>query len=661
MPVKLSHALNAKHSSAIQLEDRTRSWLRSAYADHIWVVADGAGEGKDETVSFDVRMADGRSLIEHRDLCASAKELLFWIRAGNYTRIDDAYRHKQYGDAIIRACYGLTARGFSSFADLTAVDIELICEDAAFGVDGLTRASKSLKEKLAEYQTWQHVPRSLIKNEELDLREAITAFHLPSTWARKEIKSELLVATARLNGKLLASVADMKERPITIQNIQLVTMLFDALYALRHFIVAPTIGFRPFPEGPAKKAEDLGSTTERTPIAPPDLVLTLLEESVRIVATQCESIQTGYKTLLDVDNRETSKRPEAQAMRARIETFVTACYILIAAFTARRREEIKMLERDCIAGNNDYGWWMKVYIEKTDRRRTWIPIPSIVARAVQILCSLDTGNFEDPGMSLFEYLDPVARRRTSLKPESRLNDFAKLVGAHEYTNEKNETLPWHWTTRQFRRFFAVLFIYRYKGKKETLAHHLRHFNLQMTNDYVTLDPDNARVWTREIWNFQIEIARDLVDGRTVYTGPMGDRLTKLVQRLKQKFSDNIIIVPERMARIVMRSMKKNQLVLTPKPWVTCSCPHNLHGCHKAACRKIAGFEANAIGPDFSAAGPTVCPSCPWALIAAENLAYIDEELQAMRVADNHEYTIFGELQAANIVQLSAFRGSLGIR
>ncbi|MGN6448992.1 MAG: hypothetical protein ACTHLK_10435 [Brucella intermedia] len=652
-----------KMHRAVDPESRRRSWL-DAYEYPRWTVSDSEGAGKDETINFDVRMADGRSLLEHTDLYASAKELIFWIRAGTYTRFDDAHRHKQYGDAMLRLCYGLTARGFFSFASLTSVDVDMICEEAAFGVDGLTAASTLLKNALAPYDSWEKVPQSLIKNQAFDLKPVVDAFNLPLSWARKELKSEMHVATARLNGIMLASVAEMKEEPITIQNIQIVTMIFEALFALRHFIEATPIAFRPFPEGAARRATDLGSTSNRTPIPPPELALRLMENSTRFIVEHSDRILATYRATLDARRDGTWARERAVTIRSQINSLAVACYVMIAAFTARRSEEIKLLERDCIAGNELDGWWMKVYIEKTVRQRTWIPIPGIVAQSVKVLRSLTPDGEGEPDGQLFEYLDPVTGKYSELSPERLLNPFAESIGAREYANDNNKkkTETWNWVTRQFRRLFAVLFFYRYKGKLETLSHHLRHFNLQMTNDYVTLDPDNAKIWTQEVWRYQVEIARDLVSGRSVYSGPMGKRLNKLVARLRDKFSSSVLVVSENIAKSLVRQMKKNQLVLTPKLWVTCTCPRNRKGCEKAACRKLAGFDSNEIGPDFSAAGAAVCPECPWALIGLENLAYIDKQVESMpanAISVGGE-TIFAELQAANIVAIDGFRNSLKV-
>ncbi|TBC84264.1 hypothetical protein [Rhizobium ruizarguesonis] len=659
MPVSLKKAI-ASNASSIDLETRRATWLGSPYETHKWILKDTAGEGEDETVDFDVRMADGKSLIEHPHLYATFKELVFWIRSGNYTNIEDAKRHAQYAQTLLRICYGMTARGFFSFSALSSVDVDFLCEEAAMGTDKLLGASAILKEKLSIFKSWDQVPRRLAKGNVFIVNAVRLAFNMPKTWAAIEINSEVEVATARLNGELLESVADLREDPITVQNIMLVTTIFDALFSLRHFIEAPTIRFRPFAEGPSKKAYDLGVRTTKTRIPPSELVMKLLEGSVRHLVTDLDGVSKAYFDIVDARSSGELFRRRWEALRPRVIDIAVACFILIAAFTARRTEEIKMLERDCLAGNDADGWWMKCYIEKTSRERTWIPIPNIVARAVNVLCSFHPNGDDNPKGTIFEYLEPISGRIVDLAPEGKINDFARTAGAIEYANDNGENLSWGWQTRQFRRFFAVLYMWRYKGKFESLSHHLRHFNLDMTNDYVTLDPENAKEWTREVWNFRVDIMRDLVSGRTTYTGPMGERLNKLVKRLREKFSD-VQIIPEFLAKAVIRQMDKASVVLTPKPWVTCGCPRTANGCAKAACRKKAGFDVGALGPDFAAAGPTVCPGCPWALIGSENIAYYDEELRA--IPPDHQGfeqgpTIFSELRAANVMVLSEFRDSL---
>ncbi|SBW14222.1 hypothetical protein BR10RB9215_C11048 [Brucella sp. 10RB9215] len=178
--------------------DRRRSWI-DAYEATIWKLTDTDGKGEAKYVDFDVRMASGKSLLDYSDLYRTAKELLFWIRAGSYARVDDAQRHWQYGQFLLRLCYGLTARGFYSFSSLKPTDIDLICEDAAFGIDGLTRSSRIASEGLEQFKSWAEVPTSIRRGKSFLHVAVKSAFKLPMTWAAAEIKSEINVAEARLD------------------------------------------------------------------------------------------------------------------------------------------------------------------------------------------------------------------------------------------------------------------------------------------------------------------------------------------------------------------------------------------------------------------------------------------------------------------------------
>jgi len=227
MPVRLN--VQTKKQIVRQLaDDRVQTWLKCSYNDNVWIVEDSIGEKETATISFEARMPDGRMLSNHPSLLATAKELVYWIRAGSYTKLYSAKRHAVYGDVMVRLCYGLLARGFTSFADLNPIDIERICDDAAKGVDGLTNASKLVQQALSAFQTWEAVPISLLSQGTFDVSAVIDEFKLPQVWARKEIKSELDAVSARLDGKTLVSVAASKVESVVVQQIHVLTVSAQA-------------------------------------------------------------------------------------------------------------------------------------------------------------------------------------------------------------------------------------------------------------------------------------------------------------------------------------------------------------------------------------------------------------------------------------------------
>jgi hypothetical protein len=74
-----------------------------------------------------------------------------------------------------------------------------------------------------------------------------------------------------------------------------------------------------------------------------------------------------------------------------------------------------------------------------------------------------------------------------------------------------------------RRFFAVFYFYRFDGATiETLAHHPRHFNLEITRRYVTQDKEVASLWRDVEWGYMGDVARAIVAGERAVGGPMGE-------------------------------------------------------------------------------------------------------------------------------------------
>jgi hypothetical protein len=257
---------------------------------------------------------------------------------------------------------------------------------------------------------------------------------------------------------------------------------------------------------------------------------------------------------------------------------------------------------------------------------------------------------------LFTLNDPVTGKRINLK--HNVQGIAKKLGADSYVRRNSVTEKWHWTPRQFRRFFAVMFIYRWFGKKETLAHHLRHFDLQTANDYLRLDPETSDIWLKEIADYKAFVAEKVVANDGSFLGPMGDRLQKYIERVRRMLNESVMIVPEEKAEVILRLMKKLHLVVTVKPWVTCCCPNTQGGCERAACRKDAGFAAGSVGPDFVAAGPSICPGCPWALISQGNIDFIELELEEVTESAAQVSGAFAELASEKVVALSRYRESL---
>lgn len=645
---------------------RTAPWLQSPYPDSLWIVSDTWDTTRTATIDFNFMLADGRSLPEVERLYATVKEYAFFIRDDRFAAIDDATTHATTVRNLMYIAHALTLRKIFSFSHVQPFDLAALVEECRFGADSVAHASERVDEYLkalaatnigplpkgVEPVPFGGLPRqtgpSKGQKNVISCRDVVAACHLPTGASQFSGVAVLISRAAKANG-LRANTTSLKSddtRPnknVTVQAMQRWLAPIEQLYTMRRQIDAESIDFKPFPQGAGRVAAVKGVGTERTPTPPPKLALHLLEQSARKLFDQ--------------------KIDEVGTMgRIPILRLATASWIIIAAFSARRDEEVDDLRFGCIRGDDTNGYWLHVYIEKTLQRKEWIPIPSLVARAVTTLTLISESARAKTGSDqLFQWLglDGEIHR---IDVGRYLDDFAAEVNVPLHSVEGKAPSAWHWHPHQFRRFFAILYFYRYEGANiETLSYFLRHFSLEMTKRYVTQDPEVAALWTDVEWGYMGHVARTIVAGERSVSGSAGERLKKLSRRLLDLFRRKLYVTsPDRIGASLTLLMQRHGMVLTPKPWVTCSCPKTVEAANKAACRKQTASKRNAVGPDFAHAGPTVCSNCPHAITESARTGVLDQEVEHLETAASfgaRTNTIFGELEAARVLELREVRDS----
>ena len=638
---------------------RRASWLRSDYSDRLWIVSDTHDQSRTAKIDFDFMLADGRLLMEVGRLRATVKEYAWWVRDPRFSRIDDALTHASMVRNLMNLAHALTIRGIWSFAHLQPYDLEQLIEECRFGSDAVLRASDRMQTYLQALAADnerdpkpfgglpQYVrPSTGIATGLIHTAEVVAACNLPAGATLLPRVSALIRRAAVANGLGVKNAAPAEDIPqltnVTVQALQRWLDPLEQLYAMRRHIDAEAITFKPFPRGAARGAAVKGVGTERTPTPPPQLALHLLEHAAR--------------SIFDNDVGERADLADRKA----VVSVATACWIVIAAFSARRRAEIDDLRYGCLRGNDADGWWLQIYIEKTLQRRDWIPVPTLVARAIATLSEISRAAREASSTDhLFQWLGPNGEA-TPLDVARHLDDFALRVGVTLHRSSDSAATPWHWHPHQFRRFFAILYFYRFEGATlEALSHHLRHFNLEMTRRYVTQDPEAAALWTDVEWGYMGHVARSITAGERSVSGGAGERLKKAAHRLLDGLRRKLQVTsPDRAGASLALIMQRQGLVLTPKPWVTCSCPKTREAAKQAACRREHASEADAVGPDFANAGPTICSACPHAIIEERGRTVVDAELNHLEAAAEHGArtgTVFGALEAARIVEVRRAR------
>ncbi|MBB2685210.1 UNVERIFIED_ORG: integrase [Rhizobium etli] len=163
-----------------------------------------------------------------------------------------------------------------------------------------------------------------------------------------------------------------------------------------------------------------------------------------------------------------------------VKHLLTSCAIIIGCFSARRGGEISMLLSDCIKQVGSQ-YHLQVYVEKTLQRIDKVPVPKMVAAAVDVLKTA-TGQVDGttPPRSLFH----VVKQDQALFFEftACLKAFARYTEIPPPTGE----MEWTFTGHQLRRGAAIYFYYGNDWRElDNVAHLLRHFDPEMSRIYLT--------------------------------------------------------------------------------------------------------------------------------------------------------------------------------
>ena len=94
------------------------------------------------------------------------------------------------------------------------------------------------------------------------------------------------------------------------------------------------------------------------------------------------------------------------------------------------------------------------------------------------------------------------------------------------------------------------------GDVAALAHHLRHFDLEMTRQCVA-DDGFSRIWQDVAEDRQRDVLASVVDGSRWPGGPAGEHIKARIERLQHRYRRAVQVVPaERIVEKLLRLAKK---------------------------------------------------------------------------------------------------------
>ena len=349
---------------------------------------------------------------------------------------------------------------------------------------------------------------------------------------------------------------------------------------------------------------------------------------------------------------------------------VVACVIVVAAFSARRHEEIASLRSGCIS-EDDGNLWLESYIEKTLLDLEKIPVPRSVALAIDVLSWLsETRRTRKGSKWLFDFdeivhidqegsRDPGTGDRDFYRGLSR---FSTFVG----TPLLDDGTEWVPLPHQFRRFFGVVYFHRFRFPHLTaLSNFYRHFDPDVTRRYIieakfggflrqadiqaANDKQRRKVLARAEERledfkeagkeFRVERYVNTLRGSEKMTGFGGEFLSARLKQLEAAFRNDLQVNDEdpldqnNLIEIALSLAGETQIVPNGLGHSSCKCTANPTDLSAANCLNQEGSQASerSFGaPDPAHAADVVCGECPHNVQFPEYHAYWLVELARSR-------------------------------
>lgn len=482
----------------------------------------------------------------------------------------------------------------------------------------------------------------------------------------------------RVKARLQNSLDDLDDKSVSTEHLRRFLMSFKYLYDHRiHLEDAPTVD--PF-HGTSllEQARRLGKSIGRTQTIPVTQATHLIERSIRWVLDYAPKI-------LDIKNKadlvyDAGKQNAAEvikesgvsdeswpsgpaspfpilgygtatlespslvsyenctsgigiSLQSAIVYLMTACGVVLAAFTARRASELVGLKSNCISYDKAGNPWLSCFIHKTLRVQANIPVPEVVVAAINVLEQLSSRSRELTGTPyLFQYNVPGTEKACGISEEGLPSfSFATYLRKFGYFVDV-PSLPdgtrWTFKPHQFRRFFAILYIWVYKdGNWGALQYHLRHFTSEHTRRYVT-ETEIGQIIAQVSKEHTAEILANAAAGTIQAAGVLGSRLKQAAIKLRARLLKNVEVISERkyMQRLD-NLVTRTGASLVGFPWGYCVT--------RSKKDKLTRNCSHSNNADFTKANEVTCNGCVFNLVTSSSAPFLNSALRMHReVADS---------------------------
>ena len=547
----------------------------------------------------------------------------------------NAQTHRNRVTRLLVFLYWLNERGVRSLNDVTQDHLALYLQDAEFGIEWALGMPQRLVAFLQrELRRGRELPRN--RKGRIDLRKIFPRerihrldsptpkgpCHRIARWFETHL-GDLDLDTQASPEELIERMGWMPESRVGCYIASMVKPI-EEIWTWRDDFL-PDVGTSGLAvHGIVDKARRRGAELGHYATIPPEVAFAYLRGALRWVVVFAPVFLEGRRRGWGLE--ETGKRLASAGLDVVLTRLArgarpapvwvnpdrfmrltaAACFAVIAGLSARRIGEIMDLGAGCTFVDMDGHHWIRIYIEKTLRTYEQMPVPGALHQAVECLEEISAEAREETGDdSLWQYRSGYRRGCVRLRPNEELNNLSRFLGGDLHER-------WKFHPHQFRRFFAMVYFWRYEpGDVAALAHHLRHFDLEMTRQYVT-DDGFGRIWQDVAEERQRDVLVSVVDGSRWVGGPAGEQLKARIEALRRRYRRDVqVVAAERIVEKLLRLAKKWGSACKLHVWGTiCVCPQKGspdQGRH-AHCK--GGQER---GPVFSQATVATCARCPYAV------------------------------------------------